>query len=314
MILNDALRRLRFWTGTLDDITNKATNNLFDNQQLIDQLMFALNDYARETKAIEDVYSLQVNLNQPYVSAPPLALRSESYRFMNVLISGRWWPMDMQGFSNAYSAFPYQGIQGIPSWVLPWGYKGFDNLYIFPLKGVTSNNTTLTADITDTDTTIPVANASSFILNGGRLTIGTEKIYYGRRDSTNFYDCVRGLEQSTATAHNSGDAVLENTLYLYYSRLHRNIITYNNDIPDNELYADLEIAEEHLETILKYAAYNLIVKVDPERANAYKVDWLNFMDQCKYEIRKGRARIKNNAQIRDPHAFENSQSYYSAIY
>ena len=309
-----ALEQIRFWSGTISDITNKSTNDLFSNNNIVRQLMFALNEYARTTKAIEDIYSFPLDRATPYIDAPPLALRSEAYRGILIIIQGRYFPGDMQSFNNVYPAFPYPSIQGITNWIMPWGSKPNDLLYVFPMKSVNSATTTITANVDKNAATIPVASTVNFQTNSGKFTIGTEKIYYDSIDTLNFYGCRRGQEQTEAANHSLNDTIIENSVWLFYSRLHTDIVINGNAISKEVLGQELEISEEHIETVLKYTAYNLLLKIDPNRAAAYKLDYTAFLDKAKYEIKKGRSRIRQGATIRDPFYYESSQAFTPNIF
>ena len=309
MNIATALETLRFYTGTVSDITGKSVNALFSNKSLVQQLNFALDDYARMTKAIEDIYSFSLDTNTSFIDAPPLALRSESYRAIIYWNNGRAFPGDMQTFNNVYRNFPHPTINGISTWYLPWGTTASDRLYIFPTSSIAGHTTTITSDITSSVTTIPVASTAGFLSRNGKITLGAEKIHYQYVDATHFYGCERGQEQSVAVAHSTSSTVSENNVWLMYSRLHTPITTIGDTLSDAMQRHDLELPEEHIETVLKYAAYNLISKIDPTRATAYKVDWERYIEQCKQEIRKGRSRIKSVRMIRDANWNETSTAY-----
>ena len=309
MKIVDALETLRFYTGTVSDITGKSVNALFTNKILVQQLNFALDEYARSTKAIEDIYSFPLDTNTSFVSAPPLALRSESYRAILYILNGRVFPGDMQTFSNVYRNFPVNNIVGITTWYMPWGTTVDDRLYVFPLNSTAGHTTTLNGALTAVATTIPVVSTTGFLTKNGKVTIGDEKIHYQYVDATHFYGCQRGQEQSVASSHNTASTVSENNVWLFYSRLHTPITTIGTTLTEAMQDKELELPEEHIETVLKYAAYNLIVKVDPTRASAYKVDWVAFMEQCKQEIRKGRSRMKAARNIRDLTSSESSTNF-----
>lgn len=311
MKLKEALEILTFNTGNVDDITNKAINPLFDNKALISQLQISLNKYANKTKAIEDVYSFTLNTNTPYVPLPPLALRSEGFRAVECTIRSIKFPADIQGFNNATANFPYSGIAGIPIWLVPWGLPGEEYFYIYPMKSTDSATTSLTAAIKADDTTIPVTSTANFIGNNGRITIGSEKILYSSKDTTHFYGCRRGQEMTVASDHSSAVVVSENSMVIFYRRRHRDIVIYNNNIPQDELNRELEICNEHIDVVLDYTSYKLLSKVDVERAKNFKVNFDEWLQEAEWDIRKGRAAIKQGANIRDP---LRNESGYSGAY
>lgn len=63
--------------------------------------------------------------------------------------------------------------------------------------------TTLTANISNADTTIPVASTASF-QNTGVIYIGSELITYTGRTATSFTGCTRGQYSSSNSAHVAG--------------------------------------------------------------------------------------------------------------
>ena len=68
--------------------------------------------------------------------------------------------------------------------------------------------TTLTAGITNADTTIPVVSTAEFISAGG-LLIGSEVITYTGKTATSFTGCARGQYGSSSAAHLTGAYVGE---------------------------------------------------------------------------------------------------------
>jgi len=68
--------------------------------------------------------------------------------------------------------------------------------------------TTLTANISNADTTIPVVSTATF-QNTGSIFIGSELINYTGRTATSFTGCTRGQYSSSNAAHLSGAYVTE---------------------------------------------------------------------------------------------------------
>ena len=66
--------------------------------------------------------------------------------------------------------------------------------------------TELTANITSTDTTLPVSKTTDF-LTTGFVVIGNERIGHIGKTSTTFIGCIRGFGNTTAVAHYDGDLV-----------------------------------------------------------------------------------------------------------
>lgn len=67
-------------------------------------------------------------------------------------------------------------------------------------------STTLTADISNTDTTIAVASTSGFS-TAGAISIGMELITYTGKTATSFTGCTRGAANSPNVAHTTGTYV-----------------------------------------------------------------------------------------------------------
>ena len=87
---------------------------------------------------------------------------------------------------------------------------------------------------------------------------------------------------------------------------HHIIVTDDNVVTKEVLGRELEVVEEHLEGIVKLVAYNLLIKVDPERAIVYKVDGDELFRQYEKDIRKGYYRGRQGTGIRQP--FSGSES------
>ena len=73
---------------------------------------------------------------------------------------------------------------------------------------LSKSQTTLTADINATDTTISVASVSGLSASG-KIKIGGEIISYAAISSLDLTGCTRGQNITTATSHTSGDTVKE---------------------------------------------------------------------------------------------------------
>jgi hypothetical protein len=306
MLVNEALRRISFKVGTLDDITGRAVNPIISNRYIVDELNSQLRQYANITKGIQDVFSMPLNTSVAFIQAPTYALRSQAYYFGYVYSNSTIFPLDIRGVSDALHNFRYNPINGITAWLMPWG-AGANGQYLsaFPMKSQSAKTTTITSNISLTDTTIPVASSNGFVANHGRFTIDSEKILYTYKDNTNFYGCVRGVEMTTAVNHTSGVAVTENNLVLFYSRLPVPIVVHDDNIvPQDVLDRPLEVVEEHMEGIIKLVAFNLLIKLDPERAGIYKMDSDELFKQYAMDIRKGYAKNRQGSGMRSPYIDE----------
>ena len=80
--------------------------------------------------------------------------------------------------------------------------------YLDSQLGLSKSQTTLTADINATATTVPVASVSG-LSSSGKIKIGGEIISYAGISTLNLTGCTRGQNITTATSHTSGDTVKE---------------------------------------------------------------------------------------------------------
>jgi len=173
---------------------------------------------------------------------------------------------------------------------------------VYPSNSTNAQTTTLTADITVSDTTIPVTSTAGFIARFGKLTIGSEKIMYEYKDATNFYGCIRGDEMTTAAVALSGATVTLNNIMLFYSRLPVPFAAEtDNSISASTLAHVLEPCDEHMEGIIKMTVYNLLCKIDAGRANQYKGDAMILYQQYEKDITKGYGKNRQNVNVRDPY-------------
>ena len=321
MLVSEAYSLITWNIGTPDDSSNRAINAQCTNKVILLKLQEQLQSYANITKGITDVYSFPQNQNITFTPAPALALRSQGYFFGYVVVNATRFPFDFRGSNDALNTFRTAPIQGIMNWVMPWNAGHTQYLTAFPKSSTNAKTTTLTADITAASTTIPVASSAGYIADFGRLTIGTEKILYQYKDATNFYGCERGVEQTTAATHTSGDTVTENNVILLYARLPVSVALTNpasDTIPSNILNMVLEPCDEHMEGIINIVSSKLLNKIDSERAKAYLIEYdqtgipMVYM-QYKKEIARGYGKTRQYVNVRDPFLNESGQSYGSNL-
>lgn len=310
MNVSEALRRINFKIGTLDDITGRAINNIIQTRYIIDELNTQLRAYANTTKGIQSVYSVPLNTKTPVVTAPPLALRSESIFFAEVINNQKIYPLDIRGVNEVLNNFTINPFVGITSWAMPFMDGNIKYLGLYPMNSTSADVTALSSDILFSDTTITVDSTAGFLNNFGRIKIGDEVILYQYKDDTKFYNCVRGIEGTLAVNHSDNDVVSHCNLIIYYSRLPvKIVVTDDNFVSQETLAREIEVVEEHLEGIIKIVSYNLILKLDKERAGQYKVDAQELFEQYTSDIRKGYQKIRKGANLREPYI---SQSGYPA--
>ena len=90
--------------------------------------------------------------------------------------------------------------------------------------------TTLTSSISDSVTTIPVANGAIFPTTGGQIVVDNEYINYTGVTSNDLTGCTRGVEGSSAAAHNSGATVILAVAAIYHNALKDGIIAVETEL------------------------------------------------------------------------------------
>lgn len=314
MKVNEALRKINFKVGTLDDITGRAINNIIETRYVIDELNTQLYQYANKTKGIVDTYSTQLDRNRPFIKAPKMALRSQGYLFGQLIVDGRIFPLDIRGKNDTLNNFVVSPFQSITSWIMPFSQGKEQYLGAFPTNSTSASVTKLYGEVKATDTTIQVDSTKGFIKTFGRLKIDDETILYEYCDDTKFYGCVRGIEDTQAQDHSDDSDVTHCNLILYYARLPKKIVVYdNNFVSEETLNTELEICEEHLEGIIKLVAYNLILKLDNTRASQYKIDADALFEQYEADIRKGYSNIRKGANVREPYFAQSGVPMYTNL-
>ena len=304
--VRNVIERIRFNTATENDLIGKSANEIFSNKNIVATLKFALDDYAKTTKALQAIYSLPVESDIAVISAPPYILRSEGIRFFVWFINGYAYPINEQNLNNTYGNFP-SPIQGLPKWFNYWD----DAITFYPQNGNGYNCTCLTYDVGIDDTVIQVENTLGFAPKNGRITIDDEKIKYEYKDDTHFYNCTRGIEDTEITTHDYGTCVKENNVWVYYHRLHFDIpVNPDDSIKKEILDKNMLIPDEHIEIICDYASYKLLSKVDAQRASYYKINFDEWLRQAKRDIVKGRSRVQKTGWIREPYQFEQEAAYW----
>jgi hypothetical protein len=292
---------IRFNTATVNELSNKNINTLFTDRNIITQLKLALHKFAVTTKAIEDIYSLPLPQNTEFIDIPPLALRTGSYYMIYVWLGNKKFMLSSPDLKVQNTNIPYQNIHGIPRWFVPWK----DKAYINPNSNDSAKTTTLNGVINSTITTITLTDASNFLLFNGKITIDNEKISYKYRVNNILYECVRGDEFTTASSHLNLASVTENNLWIFYRRKHF-------EISDNKAEWDKEsdIDDDHIEVITDYTTFKLLSKIDSNRAEVYKINFNEWLDKIKNEVKAGRTAISESGFIRNPFDWETDYPGY----
>lgn len=302
MNIQDVYSAITFRIGTPDDTSGRAANPQVTNKVLLFELLTQLRSYANITKGIQDFYSFPLNRNTSFVPAPPLALRSRSYFYAYVVVNGAIFPIDFRNARDVYPNFRINPMNGITNWFMPFSMGKSTYFGVYPTSSTSAQTTTLTAGISAAATTIPVVSTAGYINNFGKITLGTEKIMYEYKDATNFYGCIRGDELTTAASALISATVTQNNVILLYSRLPVPFAAESDgSISANTLAMILEPPDEHMEGIIKMVSYNLLSKINTERAQQYKGDAILLYGEYEEDIRKGYARNRQNVNVRDPY-------------
>ena len=89
-----------------------------------------------------------------------------------------------------------------------WGWKYKHDGSSWSANADFKGANSLTSDINDSVTTIPVGNLNPFTTSG-TVQIGDEKITYTGVDGTNLTGCTRGAASTSAASYTSGDTVTQ---------------------------------------------------------------------------------------------------------
>ena len=106
---------------------------------------------------------------------------------------------------NSSNATLHQGVDAKSDY---WGWKYKHDGSSWSANADYKGANSLTSDINDSVTTIPVGNSNPFTTSG-TVQIGDEKITYTGVDGTNLTGCTRGAASTDAASHTSGDSVTQ---------------------------------------------------------------------------------------------------------
>ena len=104
---------------------------------------------------------------------------------------------------NSSNATLHQGVDAKSDY---WGWKYKHDGSSWSANADYKGANSLTSDINDSVTTIPVGNSNPFTTSG-TVQIGDEKITYTGVDGTNLTGCTRGTASTDAASYTSGDTV-----------------------------------------------------------------------------------------------------------
>ena len=171
MNIQDAYSQIVFKVGTPDDTSGRAQNPQVTNKILLMELLMQLRSYANITKGIQDIYSVPLNINTTFITAPLLALRSRAYFYCYVIVNGAIFPIDFRGARDVYPNFRVNPINGITNWLMPFNMGKQQYFGVYPASSTSAKFTTLNGNVGLTDTTITVNSTAGFIHNFGKLQL-----------------------------------------------------------------------------------------------------------------------------------------------
>lgn len=97
------------------------------------------------------------------------------------------------------------------------------------IRAANGANTSLTASVTSSSTTLTVGSTSAFPASGA-LIIDAEVIFYTSKTATTFTGLVRGADSTTAAAHNSGASVRGALIAGFHNTLASAVIATQNKV------------------------------------------------------------------------------------
>jgi len=128
--------------------------------------------------------------------------------------------------------------------------------------------TSLTGNISNSVTTLPVADTTSFP-STGYVTIGTEAISYTGKTPTSFTGCTRGADGTTAATHSSGDTVNHFYVADHHNRAMDEVIAIAQNLKDRFGFGTAIVLGSGI-TFLLPAGTNLRCTT-PDGAHVYEI-------------------------------------------
>jgi hypothetical protein len=137
---------------------------------------------------------------------------------------------------------------------------------------------TLGADVEIIDTTITLTSSSGFPASG-RIKINSEIITYASVSGNDLIGCVRGVNDTTAAAHTSGDAVTCATLIVTDSNhgaLENDFVTFSGAVTlGDAITADVLNQEYQITSIIDTNSYQIEARAVAEIADITTTSGLN---------------------------------------
>lgn len=190
---------------------NEPSARLFTDAEITRWLNQGYSDFVNKSLPCENTKAYAVVANQARYARPSDALLLEE-----VLWEDRYAieVKDIKEFrSRMYLSPTVTG--SIPTMYCEYPSYSNAEFQLWPVPGSSGQSTTLSGNINTSVATIPVASTTGFP-RCGWLVIGTEQIWYNDLDATNFLQCERGKNGSTAASHLSGDTTSWGKLTVRY--------------------------------------------------------------------------------------------------
>ena len=302
MKLYQCIQRIEDNVLSNSDRQGKAANPLFTKRAIVNALDTALWDYSQTTLGIEGIKTYALVSGQAKILAPSDRVRAQQYRTIAAVISQRWYLLEIETQNWMKSKFFTETTHSnIPTRVSLWE----DEITIRPVPTTTYKQTTLGGNITAETTNIPVVSTAGFLQFGGRVHLNGEAISYESTDATTFKGCRRGLESTVAASHTLGSVFCEANFWIYYNKKHWEIPMFDNSTIDPDwLDKEMEVNDVHMSAVIDEASYQLLSRVDMQRAAFYRADYKEFLEKAKNDISYGQANQNLGSNVRNQYLFE----------
>lgn len=233
-----------------DPETNPATDNPtgFTLAMLIRWINDGMRVMAVTAPIIQDWYALPSEAGMDIYELPSTILSVEQLWY-DLLPCERIPELDMLWSTKTTSRSYYFG---------PHSIHATPRMHVSPAAERSASSTTLSAGISATAVTIPVATAADF-KEYGYIKIDNELIMYRTINAaaTSMTQILRGQGGTVATTHNSGATVQEQNIFFKVSRLPTPVAVYTDVVeipigltPLIELYVLAKVREAEQESAL----------------------------------------------------------------
>lgn len=164
---------------------------------------------------------------------------------------------------------------------------GTRRIYVWPRYSQASKTTTTGSTIYASVTTVNCASTGN-LRSYGYVEINSEKIEYTAKTASTLTGCRRGVDQTTAASHASGDAVTQLDIEILHRREPTSLATVTQEPEISQIY------HEKLKLYCQYLAYMQEGSMDKATA-AYEL-WKNALKEAEYTAKRehlGVMRVRN---------------------